>query len=458
MSKTTQNKISPAFEPFLADGDKNDKRDAIVIYRASANSLPPLRGRLRSLKEKLDDIAVRATAQANNAVQTQVFETYEKESLRRMPRTRPQDLAMSGIGSAALPVAVMEVTRATLPALAEQPEVVAILPNQRVSLIRPKEVDYAELNNAEAKAGCTWGLQELGISEVWERTRGREINVAVLDTGVYGEHPALAGRVKGFVMVDSLGRRIETNISFDAGRHGTHVCGTIAGGKTAGGVSIGVAPEAQLLVGAVLVGDASLLTIFEGLSWAVENGADIINLSLGLQYFEPQFALIFDILIEQYGILPIAAIGNENHGNTSSPGNARNAFSVGALEKISAKKFEVAPFSSGASLYFPGEESPLIHKPDVVAPGVQVYSCIPTEKRPGGVYEYTYMDGTSMATPHTAGVAALLMSAYPDVEPGRIIEVLKDTARHPQGSAKRPDNRWGYGMIQPLEALKALAS
>ena len=301
-------------------------------------------------------------------------------------------------------------------------------------------------------------MQELGISEVWERTRGREINVAVLDTGVYGEHSALAGRVKGFVMVDPLGRRIETSVSFDAERHGTHVCGTIAGGKTAGGVSIGVAPEAQLLVGAVLVGETTLWTIFEGLSWAVENGADIINLSLGLQYFEPQFALIFDILIEQYGILPIAAIGNENHGNTSSPGNARNAFSVGALEKISAKKFEVAPFSSGASLYFPGEELPLIHKPDVVAPGVQVYSCIPPEKRPGGVYEYTYMDGTSMATPHTAGVAALLMSAYPDVEPGRIIEVLKDTARHPQGSAKRPDNRWGYGMIQPLEALKALAS
>lgn len=63
-----------------------------------------------------------------------------------------------------------------------------------------------------------------------------------------------------------------------------------------------------------------------------------------------------------------------------------------------------------------------------------------------------------MATPHTAGVAALLMSAYPDVEPRRIIEVLKDTARHPQGAAKRPDNRWGYGLIQPLQALNALAS
>lgn len=460
MNKIAQEKISPAFEPFLAESGNNDKRDALVIYRTYADSVPPLRGRLRSLKEKLDDIAFRAvTASATHQqTQAQLFEIYKRESLRRMPKTKPQHLAMSSIGSAAFPIAAIEVTRLTLSALAEQSDAIAVLPNQRVSLIRPKEVGYAELGKAEAKAGCTWGLQEMGIPELWARTRGEEINVAVLDTGVYGDHPALAGRVREFVMVDPLGRRIATNTSFDAGQHGTHVCGTIAGGKTAGGVSIGVAPAAQLLVGAVLVGNASLQTIFEGFSWAIEQGADIINLSLGLQYYEPQFALIFDMLIEQYGILPIAAIGNENHGNTSSPGNARNAFSVGALEKSTAKKLDVAAFSSGASLYFPGEKPPLIHKPDVVAPGVQVYSCIPPEKRSGGVYEYTYMDGTSMATPHTAGVAALLMSACPDETPEHIIEVLKDTAHHPLGTDKRPDNRWGHGFIQPLEAMKALAS
>lgn len=458
MSPSTQEKISPAFESFLAESGNNDKRDAIVIYRSASNDLPPLRGRLKSLKEKLADIAARANAQstAHQQVQAQLFETYERESLRRMPKSKPQHLAMTGIGSAAFPAAKMEVTRATLPALAKQQDVVAILPNQRVSLIGPKEINYQDLASSEAKSGYTWGLQELGVPELWATTRGAQINVAVLDTGVYGEHPALKGRVKDFVMVDPLGRRIETNISFDAGRHGTHVCGTIAGGKTANGVSIGVAPEAQLLVGAVLVGDATLMTIFEGLSWAIEKGADIVNMSLGFQYYEPQFALIFDMLIEQYGILPVAAIGNENHGSTSSPGNVRNAFSVGALEKLSPKRFEIASFSSGASLFFPGEAP--VHKPDIVAPGVQVYSCIPPEKRSGGDFDYTYMDGTSMATPHIAGVVALLMSAYPDIEPERIIEVLKETARHPQGAAKRPDNRWGYGLIQPLEAMKALAS
>ena len=95
-------------------------------------------------------------------------------------------------------------------------------------------------------------------------------------------------------------------------------------------------------------------------------------------------------------------------------------------------------------------------KPDVVAPGAQVYSCIPPEKRPDGTYFYTYMAGTSMATPHVAGVAALLMAAKPEAQVSDIISALKETSKHPNGVENRPDNRWGYGMIQPVEALKAL--
>ena len=163
------------------------------------------------------------------------------------------------------------------------------------------------------------------------------------------------------------------------------------------------------------------------------------------------------MLIEQLGILPIVAIGNENHGNSSSPGNAPNAFSIGAVEKMPRNKLDVAFFSSEASLVFPGEASDaLVHKPDVVAPGVQVYSCIPPQKRPEGTFEYTYMDGTSMATPHVSGVAALLMAAKPTAPVSDIIRALKETAKHPEGDEKRPDNRWGYGMIQPLEALNVL--
>ena len=95
-------------------------------------------------------------------------------------------------------------------------------------------------------------------------------------------------------------------------------------------------------------------------------------------------------------------------------------------------------------------------KPDVVAPGVQIYSSIPPEERSDGIYEYTYMNGTSMATPHVAGVVALLMAAKPNAPTDDIIQAIKDTAYHPSGGAMRPDNRWGFGTVRPVDALKAL--
>jgi serine protease AprX len=126
------------------------------------------------------------------------------------------------------------------------------------------------------------------------------------------------------------------------------------------------------------------------------------------------------------------------------------------VESTGAGKVEVAFFSSGASLVFPGREPGVVTKPDVVAPGSQVYSCVPPDKQPDRTYIYAYLDGSSMAAPHVTGAAALLMAAAPDAPVTDVMEALKVTAKHPAGSAKRPDNRWGYGLIQPVEALKIL--
>jgi subtilisin family serine protease len=454
MAEPHETKISPAFQPFLAESGAEARRDAIVVYKAPAPEGLPVRGRLRVLKQRMASIKARAAAQRE--IHAQLEEGYRKEGAKRMDVKQP--LSMAPIGSSALPVAAVEVTRKTLPALAERPEVVAILPNQRIHLIRPKDVEYAKLAGQEAKDGLTWGLKQLDVPKVWKTTRGEDINVAVLDTGVHGDHPALTGRIKEFVLIDPLGRRIAASPTFDAGRHGTHVCGTIAGGETPEGVAIGVAPAANVLVAGVLIGDTTLRTLLEGLSWAVEKGADIINMSLGFDYYEPLFAEFFEMLIEHYGVLPVVAIGNENHGNSSSPGNAYNALSVGAVEKVPKRRNpEVAAFSSGASLVFPGDQNnALVNKPDVVAPGVQVYSCIPPVQRDEGTFEYNYMDGTSMATPHVAGCAALLMAAKPEVPVMEVIRALKETAVHPGGAALRPDNRWGLGLVRPAEALAAL--
>ncbi len=449
-----ETKISPAFEQYLAEGRPNDKRDAIVIYRPPGAEEPPVRGRMRALKAKLDDVKMRAAARG--PIQVKLVEGYKRAGAKVL--THDKELEVTSIGADTLPIVSAQVTKRTLPALAARPEVVAILPNQKIHLIRPKEVDYEELGKQENKDKITWGLKHLGIPDLWSKakTKGKGINVAVLDTGVHGDHPVLTGRVKDFIVIDPLGRRIQSNPTFDCATHGTHVCGTIAGGKAPGGVSIGVAPEANLFVAGVLVGDSTLQTLMEGITWAIEKGADIINMSLGFTYYEPLFAEVFKILIEEYGVLPVVAIGNENHGNTSSPGNAHNAFSIGAVEKMPRSKVDVPFFSSGASLVFPGAPVALVTKPDVVAPGVQVFSCIPPERTSTGTFEYSYMDGTSMATPHAAGVAALLMSAKPQAPVSDVIEAIKKTAKHPVGVEARPDNRWGYGMIQPLEALAAL--
>jgi subtilisin family serine protease len=446
-------KISPAFEPFLADSGEDGKRDAIVIYRTPPIEGLHLRGRLRELKRRMDEVKQQANIQ--KSIEQRVLTHYNEVNRDLGYASRP--LKSSHIGSGSLPISTVEVTRKTLAALAEQPEVLAILPNQRIHLIKPRRVEYSELAQQEQKDSLTWGLKQLEIPKLWETTKGKDINVAVLDTGVYGAHPALGDRVKKFVVIDPLGRRITASPAFDSGQHGTHVCGTIAGGQTSDGISIGVAPQANLFVAGVLVGDATLSTLMEGISWAIEQGADIINMSLGFNYYEPLFAEILEILLNQYGILPVVAIGNENHGNSSSPGNTHNAFSVGAIEQNKSDGFSVTSFSSGASLVFPGKEPDfLVTKPDVVAPGAQIYSCIPPTKCADGTLEYNFMDGTSMATPHVAGVAALLMAANPTAPVTDIIKVLKETASHLNGSDLRPCNRWGHCLIQPVEALKAL--
>jgi len=437
-------KISPAFFPVLGNSDPNSKQDAIVIYRSER---PPEEMPSRGDERRFQ--VMQQQSQENTDVVVKMAANYQNET--------GQSLNVSKVGSGALPIATVEVTRNTLPALAEQPEVIAVIPNQKIRLIKPQQVNYSDLMIQEEKQKMTWGLQVLDIAKMWETTKGKGVKVAVLDTGVYSDHPALKDRVKDFIIVDPNGRRIKAIPHFDADQHGTHVCGTIAGGKTDKGVSIGVAPEADLLAGGVLIGNATLQTLIEGMAWAIESGANIINMSLGLTYYEPLFAQIFDMIINQFDVLPVVAIGNENHGNTSSPGSARNAFSIGALEKYSNDELGIAFFSSGASLVFP-QDAPnnWVTKPDVSAPGTQVYSCIPPVQQPDGIYEYTYMDGTSMATPHVAGVVALLMSACPKASLSEIIQALKETAYHPGGEEMRPDNRWGWGQIQPVKALEAL--
>ena len=114
----------------------------------------------------------------------------------------------------------------------------------------------------------------------------------------------------------------------------------------------------------------------------------------------------------------------------------------------------VAPFSGGASFDWPGTSHPRVTKPDLVAPGVRIYSSVPPFTVENyGTYEFAKLDGTSMATPHVASTAALSMSAKPNASAIQVADAMRKTARHPTGRKNRP-NRWGWGQKQPLDALK----
>jgi serine protease AprX len=445
-------KISPSFDAFFEDHDPDTKHQALVIYHPPKTRQTEAlsgSGRLRELNKRLEFIEQLAARQ--RTTQRKLAANYRREV--------SPEFSVSAIGNNALPVMAVEIEKKTLPVLAAQPEVAAILPNQRIQLIRPTNVAMKNLRPFEKQIGMTWGLQVLDIPKLWELTKkkGQGVRVAVLDTGVDAEHPVLSGCVKEFALIDPIGQRVAATPYFDGSNHGTHVCGTIAGQRTEDAVRIGIAPECELIVGAILVGETTLHTYVEGVDWALDHGADIINMSFGTTYYEPRFELLIQ-RIRTFGVLPVVAIGNEEFGNSRTPGSSRHSLSVGAVEKPWQKPIEVAHFSSGVSFTFPGDPTEYVTKPDVVAPGVEVYSCVPRHKDKEGRLQptYAYMAGTSMATPHVAGVAAVLMSAKPSAPIDTIISALKETADHPNGAQLRPDNRWGHGIINAVNAYKAL--
>jgi subtilisin family serine protease len=160
-------------------------------------------------------------------------------------------------------------------------------------------------------------------------------------------------------------------------------------------------------------------------------------MSLGFRGWWPDFVALTKILREK-GVLPVFAVGNEYAGTSRSPGNYAEAVSIGACDRKGA----VADFSS--SQRFARKRDPQV--PDLVAPGVAVISA-----RPGGGYQE--MDGSSMATPHVAGLAALLLEAKPNVTVRKLEQAILASCGRPKGM---PATRGGQGIPDAVKALAAL--
>lgn len=331
-----------------------------------------------------------------------------------------------------LGVAVGFVDRERAAALEAHPRVEDVQAAEQLSLIRPVKIAAATYSGKR-----TWGIGKLGADKLWaEGLTGKGVRVGHLDTGVDANHPALAGRVKGFVEIDFAGDRVANARPHDTDEHGTHTAGTICGGKIRG-LAIGVAPGAELYSGLVIEGGNALLRVLGGMEWALEQNVRVLSMSLGFRGYTPFLVAVTRRLREQ-GVLPVFAIGNEGPGTSRSPGNYSEALSVGAVDS----RLRMAYFSSSIEFNRPDEP----RQPNVVAPGVAVISA-----RPGGGGQS--MDGTSMATPHVAGVAALLLEAEPNATVNQLENAIQSTC----AVLKKQDaTRFGFGMVDARRALKCL--
>jgi subtilisin family serine protease len=317
--------------------------------------------------------------------------------------------------------------------LASHPRVKQVLAPPILSLIRP-----VATRAAKPPKQYTWGITRLKADQLHARgITGEGITVGHLDTGADGTHPALQSAFKAFAEFDDLGFEVKPAPKpHDTDEHGTHTAGTIAG-RTVAGRAIGMAPKALLASAIVIEGGNATARILAGMEWVISQGARILSMSLGFRGYHDDFLAVTQIL-RQRGVLPVFAVGNEGPGTSRSPGNYAEALSVGAL----GEDEQVADFSS--SRQFDRPTHPLV--PDLVAPGVHVISAKPS----GG---YQSMDGTSMATPHIAGLAALLMQAAPAATIDEIEQAIFDSCTLLPGVAVDRQNR---GVPDAVVALSKL--
>ena len=290
--------------------------------------------------------------------------------------------------------------------------------------------------NADVYRDAQWWLKEYGVTRAWDVATGRGITIAIIDTGIDGDHPDLVGQVVGGADMSGLGSPDGQKLLTPDKEHGTKVASLAAGhGDGAAGVK-GTAPDAKLLSVSVSFdrGDSSTdQQVADGVMWAVDHGADIIVMSFVMNrpWWTPEWDKAF-LAAEEAGVLVVAAAGNRGSGTKSigAPATIPGVLAVGGVTRSG----RVSSFAST-----PGSTI------GVVAASERLPGSIP-----GGGREF--WNGTSGAAPIVAGIAALVMQAHPELDTANVVNRILTTA-DPVG--KVGNVKYGWGIVDAYEAVTA---
>ncbi|TDC64840.1 type VII secretion-associated serine protease mycosin [Micromonospora sp. KC207] len=277
-----------------------------------------------------------------------------------------------------------------------------------------------------------WQLDELRASTAWRTSTGRGVVVAVIDSGVDGSHPDLAGQVlPGIDLVDGAAGEGPDPVG-----HGTTVAGLIAGRDDDRRGAVGLAPDAKILPVRVLDDENrydDALIVAKGVRWAVDNGARVINLSLGGSGDSPALAAALDYAFAR-DVVVVACTGNVASSSDTKvwyPAREPGVIAVAGLERTSDNLWS-------GSITGP----PTI----LTAPATGLVGARPD----GG---YWRVQGTSFASPLVAAAAALIRARWPQMSAGEVVNRLISTARDIGPTGR--DDRFGYGLVDPVAALTA---
>ena len=327
------------------------------------------------------------------------------------------------------------IARLEIPEDGQVREMVELLAqDHRVTFAEPNYLVKTSATPNDPYVGYQWNMEQIGAWEAHDTTKGNGVVVAVLDTGVStsGASDGLSNVADGYDWYYNDG-----NPSDNVG-HGTHVAGTINAATDNGRGVAGVAPGATILPVKVLSdnGYGDVNAIVNGLVWATDQGADVINMSLGTTYGSSSMQQAVQYA-ESAGVTLVAASGNEYARSLNYPARYDEVVAVGA-SKYDGSRASYSNYGSGLELLAPGGDVSKDQNGDGYVDGVL------QETKERGSWTYTFWDGTSMASPHVAGAAALLIAAGADGS-DEVRDLLAEGAADKGSSGY--DTTYGYGVL-----------